>query len=521
MSVVSGGSEKPYSNKHCLIVITDPEGLVRYVSDGFCALSGFSVQELQETSINMLRHPDLPDGPVKDLWQTVRRHQPWMGMLEYRHRNRGNLWLDTYVIPIVEDGNLVELQWVYRVPSADIVKQAKRIYQIRAQGQVPAEMKRPHWSLPLQVTLASSLGISPFIAHVLIAPLSQWLLLSLSLSLVLVWLLCSYTCRRYRQLIRDTQKLVKHPVKQLIYTHSVDEAGQVELAMVLMQRRLQAVVAKIYDSSEWVRATAMKSVEVMRKTCRDIQAQQLHIDEVAAASEQMALAVQDVAARTAEAADLAGEAQQKVAKGSELIQSSSALIEQLETTTKQSESYVSELQQKSQEIGGIVDVIQGVAEQTNLLALNAAIEAARAGENGRGFAVVADEVRTLAQSTQMSTQKISDMVEALKSGIDQITRSMNEGRQLTLETVSRNSHTEQELNGIIETIDRISMMNEQIASSTEEQSQVSEEFNRKLRAIREASLTTVQGAELTLEHSSSSADLASRQKNMVSLFMED
>jgi len=209
-----------------------------------------------------------------------------------------------------------------------------------------------------------------------------------------------------------------------------------------------------------------------------------------------------------------------VAKGSELIKSSSTLIERLEATTKQSEYYLAELQQKSQEIGGIVDVIQGVAEQTNLLALNAAIEAARAGENGRGFAVVADEVRTLAQSTQMSTQKISDMVEALNGGIDQITRSMNEGRQLTLETVSRNRDTEQELNAIINTIDRISMMNEQIASSTEEQSQVTDEFNRKLREIREASLSTVQGAELTLAQSRDSADLALRQKNMVSLFMD-
>lgn len=75
---------------------------------------------------------------------------------------------------------------------------------------------------------------------------------------------------------------------------------------------------------------------------------------------------------------------------------------------------VDELNERSQNIGAIVDSISGIASQTNLLALNASIEAARAGEAGRGFAVVADEIRKLAEETAKSTGMIDQIVEAIK-----------------------------------------------------------------------------------------------------------
>lgn len=101
--------------------------------------------------------------------------------------------------------------------------------------------------------------------------------------------------------------------------------------------------------------------------------------------------------------------------------------------TEQMRNAISELMDKSKEIGKILEVIKGVAQQTNLLALNAAIEAARAGEHGKGFAVVSDEIRKLAEQSSDSSKQITEIIKDVQYGIENTVSQIKKADALSLE----------------------------------------------------------------------------------------
>lgn len=103
------------------------------------------------------------------------------------------------------------------------------------------------------------------------------------------------------------------------------------------------------------------------------------------------------------------------------------------------------LEDKSNEVKNITEIIYGISSQTNLLALNASIEAARAGEAGRGFSVVADEIRKLADQTRESTQNISFILEELVDCAQDVNYKVEESVNISNEESKVAVETERDL----------------------------------------------------------------------------
>ena len=135
--------------------------------------------------------------------------------------------------------------------------------------------------------------------------------------------------------------------------------------------------------------------------------------------------------------------------------SAQEVVGRLSGHMSQAQTILDSLKTETDQVGSIVEVINGIAEQTNLLALNAAIEAARAGEQGRGFAVVADEVRNLAERTRQSTLEVQGMLERIQIGAGSLADSMQEGGNASEENSSRVTEVGDHLAGLVNIIGRV------------------------------------------------------------------
>ncbi len=342
--------------------------------------------------------------------------------------------------------------------------------------------------------------------------------LALLLGALAAWVITRQIVNPLQHTLRAVNRIAQGDLTEHLQVNRRDELGQLQSGLQQMMLNLHELIDGIRSGVIQVASAAEQLSAVTEHTNSGISNQKAETDHVATAMNEMTATVHNVARNAEEASAAASIADQQASEGERIVGEAIAQIQRLAAELNQSADAVRHLQEQSDKIGGVLDVIKAVAQQTNLLALNAAIEAARAGEAGRGFAVVADEVRNLALRTQRSTEEIETLVAGVQSGTHAVASGMESSLLLSESSVECTHRAVNALENITGKVSIIQSMNQQIATAAEQQSAVTEEINRSVINVRDISEQTANTCEETAASSNELARLGHELERLVERF---
>ena len=352
----------------------------------------------------------------------------------------------------------------------------------------------------------------------------QNLMLTLSAIALIVSLIVAFLIERHiRQSLGGEPLVAKEKIKQFAEGDLTDNqpnnhAGSVLHSLTEMGAKLTRIAKSIQSAS----VNVSQEVQTVLDGSTEILDTADSLNQLTTQTSDKLIVIKD---STDQVADLATQTKTNsehtvdfARNGKDVAEATSTEIEKIANTVNNTVIQIKELENRTKQIGGIINVISGISEQTNLLALNAAIEAARAGESGRGFAVVADEVRQLAKSTQDATAQIEEVITQVQietaasvAAMETTQPQVENGKQQIEQTRAILDSIADQANSSLELVN-------QVADASADQVNVISDISDKMEMISSMSTESVDIISKNQNASQYLAQLSEELKNQISFF---
>jgi methyl-accepting chemotaxis protein len=275
----------------------------------------------------------------------------------------------------------------------------------------------------------------------------------------------------------------------------------------MISRQIRSAIERADNSSTQLQSAANQQVTSAQQLAASTNEITTTIKELLATARQIADSAQRVVRVAEETTSRARAGDQTVHRAQDAIGGIKRQVDLIVT-------HMLDLGKKSQQIGGILELINELAEQTNILAINATIEAAGAGDAGKRFAVVADEIRKLADRVGGSTKDIRVLIEEIRAAVNTTVMATEGGSKAADLGARQIAEVTAALKQITELLGTTTQAAREIELSTKQQSSAVEQVNVAVSQVAKASQETELSANQTLQ---TAGQLAGLSRDLMSL----
>jgi methyl-accepting chemotaxis protein len=369
----------------------------------------------------------------------------------------------------------------------------------------------------IEVLFARHIATSPQLASDIA------LLFGISVLLLISWALLQYAVAKrslgpLSEIVLSVQSACQGDIGHKVPVTTKDEIGVLASSYNQMLDLIVYLIRQTQESSKRLAGSSNDILSATEQQASGSAEQAASISETTATMEELASTYRQIAENADQVVTMAEASLGSAENGQSAVSNTLSAMEEIKSRTQASANKILALGERSQQIGQVLSIINGIADQTKILALNAAIEAARAGEAGKGFSVVAIEIRKLAESVVDSTGEISGIMTEIQSSANDLVISTEQELRQVQTGVDLAHTTGDSLDRILELVEQTTVAAKEISAATQQQKSATDQVVKAMREVAAVAQQTAAGSRQVASAAEALSGMAKESSQVGSAF---